>query len=104
MVGLGFIRFWDGLHQWRWTEESPFPPISHVHQAAIYTNAEYKGLLERLQNPVPVPTVTGVPGKTYITLDTTTASVSEGSLSEEKCVDSPLDGWVLVGWVNCFIR
>ncbi len=91
------------MHNWRWSEEEPFPPIQYVLTAALYGD-EYRTLIERLKKPVPQIVITESSEKTYITLDTSTAEITEGDVDSEKYDPFSVSVWDLLFHTNCLMN
>jgi hypothetical protein len=74
------------LHQWKWTEEAPWPPRKYVMAAGFWAGGQYESIKKRLLLPVPKPAVTLAPGG-FVTIDSLTKeSVGMDKVTDDKCV------------------
>ena len=77
------------MHNWKWSEVDPFPPLQQVLASPLWNLPEYEGVREKLKSPVPDPTLSTSEGG-FLTVDIThpAAKVHEPSPTQEgsKCV------------------
>ena len=68
--------------QWRWSEASPWPPVHTVKSVALWSDAKYDTLRERLLKPAPTPSVTV--GGEFITINVRAAAKALVKKQKEK--------------------
>ena len=78
-----FSKLCNRLHNWKWSETSPFPPISNVLASPVWASDEYSTLRERLKKAVPCPSIVEGNADGYVTIDVSTGGVAEDQASDK---------------------
>ena len=84
-----FSKLCNRLHNWKWSETSPFPPISNVLASPVWASDEYSTLRERLKKAVPCPSIVEGNADGYVTIDASTGGVAEEQASDKDRYISP---------------
>ena len=70
------------VYQWRWSSQSPWPPLKSVLATQLWSNKLYQDVRDRLLRPA--PSVQLITGGQFVTVDTRGGDVKDRGDMEEK--------------------
>ena len=76
------------VYQWRWSSQSPWPPLKSVLATQLWSNKLYQDVRDRLLRPA--PSVQLITGGQFVTVDTRGSEHASGPEAMDEKEEAPL--------------